>query len=337
MPQPFSARHLGPNSDEKQQMLEALGLESIDQLIDQTVPATLPRAGEPSLGKTLSEEGALKTLTDLANQNQLKISMIGCGYHGTRLPAVIRRNVLENPDWYTAYTPYQPEISQGRLEALVIFQQMVMDLTGMEIANASLLDEATAAADAMTMSRRVSKNKSSLYFVDQNAHPQTISVMQTRAEPLGIELIIGDPLSDLANHDVYGALFQYPGSNGVINNYSDQISAVQQNKGLATIAADVLALALIKSPAELGADIAVGTTLRLGVPMGYGGPHAAYFATRDKYKRSVPGRIIGLSIDAQGNPAYRMALQTREQHMHGAGTIGDYRSPVLRVSWRGWG
>ncbi len=315
MPQPFSARHLGPNADEKQQMLKALGLESIDQLIDQTVPASLPRAGEPKLGKTLSEEGALKTLTSLADLNNLKISMIGCGYHGTRLPAVIRRNVLENPDWYTAYTPYQPEISQGRLEALMIFQQMVMDLTGMEIANASLLDEATAAAEAMAMSKRLSKNKSSVYFVDQDAHPQTIRVMQTRAEPMGISLIIGNPASELVNHDVFGALFQYPSSTGAIVDYREQISALHSNKGMATLAADIMALALITSPAELGADIAIGSTQRFGVPMGYGGPHAAYFATLDAHKRSVPGRLIGLSIDSHGRPAYRMALQTREQHI----------------------
>jgi glycine dehydrogenase len=315
MPQLFSARHLGPNTDEKQQMLGALGLDSIDQLIDQTVPDSLPRAGEPAIGKTLSEEEALKTLSALASQNELKVSMIGCGYHGTRLPAVIRRNVLENPDWYTAYTPYQPEISQGRLEALMIFQQMILDLTGMEIANASLLDEATAAAEAMTMSKRLSKNKSNTYFIDENAHPQTIRVMQTRALPVGIELIIGNPRKDLRNCDVFGALFQYPGSTGDVIDFSDEIQQLQANKGLATVAADIMALALLKSPAQLGADIAVGSTQRFGVPMGYGGPHAAYFATRDAHKRSVPGRLIGLSIDAQGNPAYRMALQTREQHI----------------------
>ncbi len=315
MPQPFSARHLGPNANDRAQMLEALGLDTLDQLIDQTVPESLPRAGEPNIGNTLSEEGALKTLTALADQNELKISMIGCGYYGTRLPAVIRRNVLENPDWYTAYTPYQPEISQGRLEALMIFQQMIMDLTGMEIANASLLDEATAAAEAMSMSRRLSKNKSNVYFVDKNAHPQTIRVMQTRAAPMEIELIIGNPLDELEKHDVFGALFQYPGSDGAIIDFSAQIAALQANKGLATLAADVMALALLKSPAEMGADIAIGSTQRFGVPLGYGGPHAAYFATRDSYKRSVPGRLIGLSIDAQGNPAYRMALQTREQHI----------------------
>jgi glycine dehydrogenase len=315
MPQHFSTRHLGPNPDEKSRMLEVLGLDSIDQLIEQTVPGSLPRAGEPNVGITLSEEAALRTLSAYADQNELKISMIGCGYHGTRLPAVIRRNVLENPDWYTAYTPYQPEISQGRLEALMIFQQMVMDLTGMEIANASLLDEATAAAEAMAMSKRLSKNKSNLYFVDENAHPQTIRVMQTRAQPLGIELIIGDPKSDLNNNDVFGALFQYPGTTGAIYDYSNEIQVLQANKGLATVSADVMALTLLKSPAEMGADIAIGSTQRFGVPMGYGGPHAAYFATHDNYKRSVPGRLIGLSIDAQGNPAYRMALQTREQHI----------------------
>ncbi|MEE9446888.1 MAG: aminomethyl-transferring glycine dehydrogenase [Arenicellales bacterium] len=316
MPQAFSARHLGPNSDDRKQMLASLGLESIDQLIDQTVPDSLPRVSDPNISAALSEEQALKTLSDLADQNTLNISMIGCGYHGTRLPAVIRRNVLENPDWYTAYTPYQPEISQGRLEALMIFQQMIMDLTGMEIANASLLDEATAAAEAMTMSKRLSKNRTSMsYFVDENAHPQTLSVMQTRAEPMGIELIIGHPETDLSGLDIFGALFQYPASTGEIKDFSAQIKAVQAQKGLATLAADIMALTLIKSPAELGADIAIGSTQRFGVPMGYGGPHAAYFATQDAHKRSVPGRLIGLSIDTQGNPAYRMALQTREQHI----------------------
>ena len=315
MPQLFSTRHLGPNADEKQTMLEALGLDSINQLIDQTVPDSLPRTGEPAIGKTLSEEEALKTLGLLANQNELKISMIGCGYHGTRLPAVIRRNVLENPDWYTAYTPYQAEISQGRLEALMIFQQMIMDLTGLEIANASLLDEATAAAEAMTMSKRISKNNNDTYFIDQNAHPQTIRVMQTRALPMGIALIIGDPQQDLPDSDVFGALFQYPGSTGKVVDFSKEIQHLQANKGIATVAADIMALVLLKSPAQMGADIAIGSTQRFGVPMGYGGPHAAYFATRDAYKRSVPGRLIGLSIDAHGNPAYRMALQTREQHI----------------------
>ena len=315
MPQLFSARHIGPNADDKQLMLQALKLDTIDQLIEQTVPSDLPRAGEPKIGKALSEDNALKTLVQIANKNTLLVCMIGCGYHGTRLPAVIRRNVLENPDWYTAYTPYQPEISQGRLEALMIFQQMIMDLTGMEIANASLLDEATAAAEAMAMSWRLSKNKSSTYFIDQFAHPQTISVMQTRASSLGIELIIGDPSLDLANHDVFGALFQYPGTTGAIIDFQEPIAALQANKGLATVSADIMSLALLKSPAEMGADIAIGSTQRFGVPMGYGGPHAAYFATREAFKRSVPGRLIGLSIDIHQRSAYRMALQTREQHI----------------------
>ncbi|MFT5258572.1 MAG: glycine dehydrogenase [Saprospiraceae bacterium] len=315
MPQPFSARHLGTNPQERQEMLEALGLESMEQLIDQTIPASLPRCGDPNVGAPLNEDDALRKLAKLANENERHVSMIGCGYHGTRLPSVIRRNVLENPDWYTAYTPYQPEIAQGRLEALMIFQQMVMDLTGMEIANASMLDEATAAAEAMTMSKRLSKNKSMVYFVDSDAHPQTIAVMQTRAEPMGIEIILGNPKTDLVDQDVYGAFIQYPASTGIIHDYSEEIAAVQAAKGLVTMGADVMALAVLKSPGEMGADIAIGTTQRFGVPMGYGGPHAAYFATMDQHKRSVPGRIIGLSIDAQGDPAYRMALQTREQHI----------------------
>ncbi len=315
MPQPFSIRHLGPNKQERQEMLNALSLDSIEQLIDQTIPSSLPRCGDLKIGAPLNEDDALRKLARLANENARHVSMIGCGYHGTRLPSVIRRNVLENPDWYTAYTPYQPEIAQGRLEALMIFQQMVMDLTGMEIANASMLDEATAAAEAMSMSKRLSKNKSMAYFVDQDAHPQTLRVMQTRAEPMDIEIIVGDPKTELAAHDVFGAFFQYPGSTGGVHDYTNEISALQENKGLATIGADVMALAVLKSPAEMGADIAIGSTQRFGVPMGYGGPHAAYFATLDVHKRSVPGRIIGLSIDAQGDPAYRMALQTREQHI----------------------
>lgn len=315
MPQPFSARHLGSNPAERQEMLEALGLESMEQLIDQTIPASLPRCGDPNIGAPLNEDDALRKLARLANENERHISMIGCGYHGTRLPSVIRRNVLENPDWYTAYTPYQPEIAQGRLEALMVFQQMIMDLTGMEIANASMLDEATAAAEAMTMSKRLSKNKSMTYFVDSDALPQTIRVMQTRAEPMGIEVILGNPKTDLDGQDVFGAFIQYPASTGAIHDYSEEIAKLQASKGLATIGADVMALAVLKSPAEMGADIAIGSTQRFGVPMGYGGPHAAYFATLDVHKRSVPGRIIGLSIDAQGDPAYRMALQTREQHI----------------------
>ncbi len=314
MPSDFSMRHIGVSDADVAEMLSTLSLDSIDALIEQTIPASLPRAPQ-RFEAALSEPEALARLSELGAQNQLLTSMIGCGYYGTHMPAVIRRNALENPDWYTAYTPYQPEISQGRLEMLTVFQQMVMDLTGLTIANASMLDEATAAAEAMMMSKRLAKSKAEGFFIDQDCHPQTIAVVQTRAEALGYPTIVGDPLTDLDASTIFGGLFQYPGTSGAIVDYREQIAALHDQQAFVTMAADILALTLLTPPGELGADIAVGSTQRFGIPMGYGGPHAAYFATQEIYKRSMPGRLIGVSIDSQGKQAYRMALQTREQHI----------------------
>ena len=264
----------------------------------------------------MTERDALHHMRQIADKNKVLTSLIGQGYYGTTTPAPILRNILENPAWYTAYTPYQPEISQGRLEALLNFQTMVSDMTGLDIANASLLDEATAAAEAMAMAHRGARSKSNqaAFFVDQHCHPQTIAVIKTRAEPLGIDVQVGD-VDGFDAGAFFGAIFQYPGTNGEVRDFTDQIAALHEFKGVAIIAADILSLALLKSPGEMGADIAIGSTQRFGVPMGYGGPHAAYMATTDKLKRSMPGRIIGVSIDARGNKAYRLSLQTREQHI----------------------
>jgi glycine dehydrogenase len=311
----FIRRHIGPDDGQIAAMLRTLGLPSLDALIDEAVPRAI-RAGEPlALGESKNERETVSYLRRMRDRNRVFISMIGMGYHGTIMPAVIKRNVLENPGWYTAYTPYQAEVSQGRLEALLNFQQMIVDLTAMEIANASLLDEATAAAEAMAMSRRVSKNTAHAYFVDRDCHPQTVAVVRTRARPLGIEVIVGDPYSELDGRDVFGVLVQYPGSSGEVRDLGDVVRAARARQAVVTAAADLLALTLIRPPGEMGADIVVGSTQRFGVPMGYGGPHAAYFATRDVHKRQVPGRIIGVSIDSHGQPALRMALQTREQHI----------------------
>ena len=295
-------------------MLNALGLSSRDELVQQTVPPAIRLQGELALPPALDEQGALAKLRGYAEQNQLWTSLIGMGYHGTITPPVILRNVLENPGWYTAYTPYQPEIAQGRLEALLNFQQLTIDLTGLDLANASLLDEATAAAEGMTLARRMAKNKSNRFFVDENCHPQTLSVVQTRAEAFGFELVVG-PIEDVAAQDVFGALLQYPDTHGEIRDLRPVIEALHAKQALACVAADLLSLLLLTPPGELGADVVLGSTQRFGVPMGYGGPHAAYFATRDAFKRAMPGRIIGVSKDARGNTALRMALQTREQHI----------------------
>ncbi|OUS05689.1 glycine dehydrogenase (aminomethyl-transferring) [Rhodobacterales bacterium 52_120_T64] len=308
-------RHIGPSPTEMKEMLDVIGVGSLDELIDQTVPAAIRQEGELKLQEPMSERDVLHHMREVIDKNNVLTSLIGQGYYGTMTPPVIQRNILENPAWYTAYTPYQPEIAQGRLEALLNFQTMVTDLTGLEIANASLLDEATAAAEAMTMAKRSAKSKANAFFVDENCHPQTIDVIKTRAEPLGIEIIVADPEIELDPTAVFGAIFQYPGTYGHVRDFTSCIDALHAEKAIAIIAADILALCLLKSPGEMGADIAIGSTQRFGVPMGYGGPHAAYMATRDKLKRSMPGRIIGVSIDKRGNKAYRLALQTREQHI----------------------
>jgi glycine dehydrogenase len=310
----FIARHIGPDTPEIAAMLATIGVASLAQLIDETVPADIRLAQPLALPAAQPEHEALAALKAIAQKNVVKKSLIGMGYHDTLMPAVIQRNVLENPGWYTAYTPYQAEIAQGRLEALLNFQQMVIDLTGLELANASLLDEATAAAEAMTMARRISKSKSNVFFVDEACFPQTIDVLKTRAAGFGFELVFGPP-AQAAAQEVFGALFQYPNDRGEISDLSPLIAAVRAAGGISAVATDLLALVLLKSPGAMGADIALGSSQRFGVPMGFGGPHAAFFATRDEHKRSVPGRIIGVSVDARGRPALRMALQTREQHI----------------------
>lgn len=313
--QGFAQRHLGPNSVEIQQMLELLGVSSLETLIDQTIPSTIRLNHSLKLPEALSEYAALNQLKAIASQNQVYRSFIGMGYSDCITPGVIQRNILENPGWYTAYTPYQAEIAQGRLESLLNFQTLIIDLTGLEIANASLLDEATAAAEAMSLSYAVSKTKAKGFFVSQDCHPQTIDVVKTRAIPLGIEIIIGDHHTFDFNTPIFGCLLQYPATDGTIYDYRNFIETAQKHQALVTLAADILSLTLLTPPGELGADIAVGSTQRLGVPLGYGGPHAAYFATKEAYKRNVPGRMVGVSKDAQGNPALRLALQTREQHI----------------------
>ncbi|QIH11640.1 MULTISPECIES: aminomethyl-transferring glycine dehydrogenase [unclassified Pseudomonas] len=313
-PNAFLNRHLGPDAEEQQAMLASLGLGSRVELIEQTVPPAIRFNRALDLPAALDEEAALARLRGYAAQNQVWTSLIGMGYHGTLTPGVILRNVLENPGWYTAYTPYQPEIAQGRLEALLNFQQMTIDLTGLDLANASLLDEATAAAEAMALARRVAKSRSNRFFVDEHCHPQTISVVRTRAEAFGFELIV-DTVDRLSGHEVFGALLQYPDTHGEIRDLRPLIEQLHARQALACVAADPLSLLVLTPPGELGADVVLGSSQRFGVPMGYGGPHAAFFACRDEYKRAMPGRIIGASRDARGQVALRMALQTREQHI----------------------
>ncbi len=311
----FIHRHLGSEANEIQQMLDVLGINSLDQLIDKTVPAAIRLKQPLNLPQPLTEAAALAYLKDIASKNSIFRSYIGMGYSDCITPPVIQRNILENPGWYTAYTPYQAEIAQGRLEALLNFQTLIIDLTGMEIANASLLDEATAAAEAMSMSQGLCKTKATAFFVSEDCHPQTIDVIQTRANPLDIEVIIGDYRTFDFNTPIFGALLQYPATDGKINDYQEFIEKAHENKAIVTVAADILSLTLLTPPGEFGADIVVGSTQRFGVPLGYGGPHAAYFATKEAFKRQVPGRIVGMSQDAQGKPALRLALQTREQHI----------------------
>jgi glycine cleavage system P protein (glycine dehydrogenase) len=310
----FVPRHLGPDADQQQAMLDILGLATLDELTDQAVPSSI-RSTEPlRLPAARTEAEALTRLRELASKNEVLTSLIGMGYTDTVTPTVILRNVLENPAWYTAYTPYQPEISQGRLEALLNFQTMVSDLTAMELANASLLDEGTAAAEAMAMCRRLTKTGDT-FFVHAECHPQTIAVVQTRAEPLDIAVIVGDPDTDVPSDGVFGALLQYPGTSGALRDDAALVERLHAQGALVTVAADLLALVLVRPPGEIGADVVVGNTQRFGVPLGFGGPHAAYIATRDEYKRTLPGRLVGVSVDAKGRRALRLALQTREQHI----------------------
>ncbi len=310
----FLERHIGPNDAEIAHMLEVVGHDSLDAMTDAIVPGSIKSPAPLALPEAISEVEALARIRAIADRNQVFRSFIGQGYYGTHTPNVILRNILENPAWYTAYTPYQAEISQGRMEALINFQTMCADLTGMEIANASLLDEATAAAEAMTLAKRSARSKSDVFFVSSRVHPQTLEVLRTRAEPLGIELRVGDE-ADAANADCFGVLLQYPDTFGQVHDYRALADAVHQRNGLVCVATDLLALTLVAAPGEWGADIVVGNTQRFGVPFGNGGPHAAFMACRDAYKRSMPGRLIGVSIDAEGKKAYRLTLQTREQHI----------------------
>jgi len=311
----FVRRHIGATSAEIQQMLTAIGCDSLDEMIDKTVPTAIRIKQPLQLGEARGEYELLQELKAIASKNQVWRSYIGTGYYNCITPPIIQRNILENPGWYTQYTPYQAEIAQGRLEALLNFQTMIIDLTGLEIANASLLDEGTAAAEAMTMAAGIAKNKGNKFFVSSDCHPQTIAVVKTRAIPLGIEIVIAKHEEFELDKNYFGALLQYPASDGAIYDYTDVISQIHAQGGLAIVAADLLALTLIKSPAELGADIAIGSAQRFGVPFGYGGPHAAYMATKEAYKRQMPGRLVGVSKDVHGRPALRLALQTREQHI----------------------
>jgi glycine dehydrogenase len=317
---PFARRHIGPSPDDISGMLRTVGAASLDALMQETVPASILDPGKLDPGRftptpALTETETLAYLRQVASKNRVLTSFIGQGYYGTVLPTVIQRNILESPAWYTAYTPYQPEISQGRLEAILNFQTMVSDLTGLDIANASLLDEATAAAEAMAMAKRNARSEQTRFFVDRNCHPQTIAVLETRAKPFGWQLVIGDVERDLRPEEVFGAIVQYPDTHGQIVDLRSVIQALHAHDAIAVMAADLLALTLLAPPGELGADIAIGSTQRFGVPMGYGGPHAAFIAARDEFKRTLPGRLVGVSIDARGARAYRLALQTREQHI----------------------
>jgi len=310
----FIRRHIGPTEAEQKTMLQELGFNSLDELISKTVPEKILLKENLSIGDSNSEYKALRKLKEIAKKNKVYSSFIGMGYYGTYTPYVILRNILENPGWYTSYTPYQPEVAQGRLEMLMNFQQMIIDFTGMDIANASLLDEGTAAAEAIGLSYRLCKKDTKKVFVSKDCHPQTIDVIKTRTKHLGLDLIVGDEEKDI-DSDIICGIIQYPGTLGDIKDPSETISKIRNNNGKAVLICDLLALAKLKTPAELGADIAVGSSQRFGIPMGYGGPHAAFFATKNEYKRSMPGRIVGVSIDRHGSKAYRLSLQTREQHI----------------------
>ena len=315
-PDKFVDRHIGPDNDEINEMLKTIGVESLEKLISETIPSNIRLSEKLNLDDPVTEFRFLENLKKIAAKNKVFKSYIGMGYYPTRVPAVVRRNVLENPGWYTQYTPYQAEIAQGRLEALMNFQTMIIDLTGLPIANASLLDEGTAAAEVMSMFLHITKNRNAnKFFVSDNCFPQTIDVIKTRAIPLGIELVIGNVFSTTFNDDYFGILFQYPSDKGDIYDYRSIVESAHQKNILAVVAADILSLTLLTPPGEFGADAVVGNSQRFGVPMGFGGPHAAFFATKDEFKRNIPGRIIGASIDVHGNKAFRMALQTREQHI----------------------
>ncbi|MGB1526093.1 MAG: aminomethyl-transferring glycine dehydrogenase [Miltoncostaeaceae bacterium] len=310
----FTHRHIGPDAGDTERMLHVVGAASLDALIAETVPDSIRLDAPLALPGAVTERDTLRRLADIASRNTVMQSLIGLGYHGTITPPVVLRNILENPAWYTSYTPYQPEISQGRLEALLNFQTLVSDLTGLPLANASLLDESTAAAEAMTMARRAVKGDSTVFFVDADCNPQTIAVITTRAEPVGIEVVVGDPATDLPG-EMFGAVLASPGASGEVRDLAPIIARVHEAGGLAVVVADPLSMVLIESPGAMGADIAVGSMQRFGTPMGFGGPHAGYIATRDEYARALPGRLVGVSIDVAGRPALRLALQTREQHI----------------------
>jgi len=311
----FIRRHIGPSEDEQLEMCKTLGVSSVKELIDQTVPGSIRLPEALNIGDAQTEEQTLAYLKSVASENQIAKSYIGLGYHPVSVPNVIQRNVLENPGWYTAYTPYQPEIAQGRLESLLNFQQLTIDLTGLELASASLLDEATAAAEAMALAKRVAKaKKANTFFIANDVFPQTIDVVKTRAELFGFEIVV-DAAEKVSEYDIFGALFHYTGQEGQVNDIKPLIEATQEKKAIAIVAADIMSLILLEGPAQFGADVVLGSAQRFGVPMGYGGPHAAFFATTDKFKRSLPGRIIGVSKDRRGNKALRMAMQTREQHI----------------------
>src|SRR4051794_23483481 len=320
----FASRHIGPDSGEQAQMLKAIGYASLDDLMDAAVPEVIRWHGSLGLPAAASEEETIAELREIAARNTVTTSMIGLGYYGTFTPAGIPRNVLEKPAWYTAYTPYQPEISQGRLEALLNFQTMVTDLTGLTTANASMLDEGTAVAEAMTLARRASKSKSPVYVVDADTFPQTLSVLRTRAEPLGIELVVvdldaGEPLPA----EFFGLHLQYPGASGAVRDHAALVGQAHERRALVTVAADLLALTLLRAPGEIGADIAAGTTQRFGVPLGFGGPHAGYLAVRAGLERSLPGRLGGVSRGADGAPAYRPAPQTPGGHHRREGATSN--------------
>ncbi len=311
----FVARHIGPPRTDIKHMLTAIGFDDLEQMTKAIVPSNILMGRDMALAPAMNEDSLLSHMRGLAAENTVFTSLIGQGYYGTITPPVLLRNILENPGWYTAYTPYQPEVSQGRLEALLNFQTMVCDLTGLDMANASLLDEATAAAEAMAVARRVSKSSANVFFVDEACHPQTIAVIETRAEPLGWQIKIGSPVNEFIAEEAFGVLLSYPASTGEIDDFSSLIEQAKSAGCLCVMACDLLALTLLKAPGELGADMAIGSAQRFGVPMGYGGPHAAFMATADRHKRALPGRIIGVSVDVAGQPAYRLSLQTREQHI----------------------